>query len=142
MFIVIQREDGGLSIMQDVPDEQMERHIAEWNFHQRQGERYVSHSRVEANDLPADRTFRDAWTVVSGRVEHDMTKCKTIAHDRRRAAREAEFAPLDDALAKRIPGTDEAAIEAQREAVRVKYADMQSAIDAAQTVAQIKAALL
>jgi hypothetical protein len=71
----------------------------------------------------------------------DMTKAKAIAHDKRRAARAAEFAPLDEAIAKQIPGTDAQAVEAERQAVREKYAAMQSAIDAAASVDAIKAVM-
>ena len=71
----------------------------------------------------------------------NVNKAKAIAHDMRRAARAAEFAPHDDAIAKRIPGTAEAEAEAARAAIRAKYADMQVAIDAAATPDEIKLAL-
>lgn len=71
----------------------------------------------------------------------NIDKAKTIAHDMRRTARAAEFAPYDEIIAKRIPGTAEQLAEAARQAIRAKYADMQVAIDAAQSVADIKAAL-
>jgi|GEM_PF-1887013 len=64
----------------------------------------------------------------------NLEKAREIAHDIRRRMRDAEFAPLDEAIMKQIPGTDFAAIESQRETVRQKYADMQIAIDAAETV--------
>ena len=71
----------------------------------------------------------------------NVTKAKAIAHDMRRQARAAEFAPHDEVIAKRIPGTAEADAEAARAAIRAKYADMQTAIDAAATPDEIKAAL-
>lgn len=71
----------------------------------------------------------------------NVDKAKSIAHGIRREARAAEFAPLDQRIALAIPGTDTQAVEAQRQAVRDKYAAMQSAIDAAATPADIKAAL-
>lgn len=71
----------------------------------------------------------------------DMTKAKAIAHEKRRAARTAEFAPLDEVISKQIPGTDAQAVEAERQAVREKYAAMQAAIDAAANVDAIKAAM-
>ena len=70
----------------------------------------------------------------------NVTKAKAIGHDMRRAARAAEFAPYDDAIAKQIPGQMEGA-EAARQAIREKYAAIQTAIDAAATPDQIKAAL-
>lgn len=71
----------------------------------------------------------------------DMTKARAIAHDKRRAARAAEFSPLDEVIAKQIPGTDVQAVEVERQAVREKYAAMQTAIDAAGTVDAIKLAM-
>ena len=70
----------------------------------------------------------------------NIDKAKTIAHDMRRAARAEEFKPYDEAIAKQIPGQSEGA-EAARQAIREKYAAMQTAIDAAQTLDAIKAAL-
>ena len=71
----------------------------------------------------------------------NITKAKAVGHDIRRAARAAEFEPLDALIAKQIPGTDAFAVEADRQAVRDKYAVMQSQIDAAATPAEIKAVL-
>lgn len=71
----------------------------------------------------------------------DMTKAKAIAHGKRRDARAAEFVPLDDAIAKQLPGVDAQAVEAERQAIRDKYAAMQQAIEAAATVEEIKSAL-
>jgi hypothetical protein len=70
----------------------------------------------------------------------NINKAKTIAHDVRRAARAEEFKPFDDAIAKQIPGQAQGA-EAERQKIRDKYAQMQTAIDAAATPDEIKAAL-
>jgi len=70
----------------------------------------------------------------------NINKAKTVAHDIRRAARSEEFKPYDEAIAKQIPGQMEGA-EAARAAIRAKYAAMQTAIDAASTVDEIKAAM-
>ena len=74
-------------------------------------------------------------------IRIDITKAKAIAHDMRRAARAVEFAPHDEVIAKRIPGTEEADAEAARQAIRDKYAAVQIAIDAATTPDEIKVAL-
>ena len=70
----------------------------------------------------------------------NITKAKAVAHDLRRAARSVEFQPYDDAIAKQIPGQSEGA-ETARATIRTKYAEMQTAIDAATTTDQIKAVL-
>jgi len=65
----------------------------------------------------------------------DITKAKAITHDARRAARSAEFAPLD--IKASIP-SEAVAAEAARAAIRIKYAEMQTAVDAAADVAALK----
>jgi len=65
----------------------------------------------------------------------NLIKAKAIAHDKRRADRAAEFAPLD--IKATIP-SEAVAAEAARQAVRVKYAEKQTVIDAAQTVDELK----
>jgi hypothetical protein len=68
----------------------------------------------------------------------NITKAKNIAHDARRTARSAEFAPLD--IMATIP-SEATAAETARQVVREKYAAMQNAIDAATTTDEIKAAM-
>jgi hypothetical protein len=70
----------------------------------------------------------------------NVTKAKSIGHDMRRAARTEEFKPYDEAIAKQIPGQAQGA-EEERQKIRDKYAQMQTAIDAAATVDEIKAAM-
>lgn len=71
----------------------------------------------------------------------NLDKAKAIGHNIRRAKRAEEFAPLDQLIAARIPGISVKEIEAQRKEIRNKYAEMQGAINAAETPEQIKAAL-
>ena len=71
----------------------------------------------------------------------NIDKAKAIAHDVRRAARAEEFKPLDEVIMKQIPNTDVQAVEAERQAIRDKYAEMQAAIDSAVAVDEIKAAM-
>ena len=68
----------------------------------------------------------------------NVAKAKNIAHDARRTARSAEFAPWD--IKATIP-SEAVAAEAARALVRTKYATMQTAIDAATTTEQIKAVM-
>lgn len=65
----------------------------------------------------------------------NIDKAKTIVHDIRRAARSAEFAPLD--IKATIP-SEAVAAEAARQAVREKYATIQANIDAAAGVPELK----
>jgi hypothetical protein len=64
----------------------------------------------------------------------NLDKAKSIAHDKRRAARAAEFAPLD--IKATIP-SEAVAAESARQAIRDKYAVIQSDIDTAPGVPEL-----
>jgi hypothetical protein len=64
----------------------------------------------------------------------NLDKARAIAHDKRRAARTAEFAPLD--IKATIP-SEAVAAEAARQAIRNKYAVIQSDIDTAPGVPEL-----
>lgn len=68
----------------------------------------------------------------------NLSKAKEIAHNKRRAARAEEFAPLD--IKATIP-SEALAAETARQAIRDKYAIMQAQMDAAQTPEELKALL-
>lgn len=70
----------------------------------------------------------------------NIGKAKEIGHSIRRDKRAEEFKPFDEAIAKQIPGQSEGA-EQSRQAIREKYAAIQSQVDAATTPQEIKAAL-
>ena len=101
----------------------------------------LAYEIVSVDEVPSDRTFRGAWVMGDCCIDHDLDKCKAIGHDKRRAARAEEFAPLDDVIAKQIPGVDAVKAEASRQVIRDKYSDIQDAIDAAETPNEIKDAL-
>jgi predicted transglutaminase-like protease len=68
-------------------------------------------------------------------IKVNIAKAQDIANDMRRAARSAEFAPLD--IKATIP-SEAAAAEEARAAIRAKYEDMQAAIASASDVASLK----
>jgi hypothetical protein len=101
----------------------------------------VPYEIVDAAEVPTDRTFRGAWVLGDCCIDQDLDRCRVIGHDIRRAKRAEEFAPHDELIAKQIPGADAAAAEAARQVVRDKYAEVQDAIDAAETPDDIKVVL-
>ena len=68
----------------------------------------------------------------------NVAKAKAIAHDKRRQARSAEFTPLD--IKATIP-SEATAAETARQVIRARYAIMQTAIDTAATINEIKTAM-
>jgi hypothetical protein len=65
----------------------------------------------------------------------NIDKAKAIVHDKRRAARSAEFAPLD--IKATIPA-EAASAEAARQVIRNRYASIQTDIDSAPGVPELK----
>lgn len=137
MRIIYPKPDGGVAIV--IPtDEFLQDHTIE-DLAARVVPPGVAHEIVDT--VPTDRTFRNAWVKDGKTIQVHLDKAKLIAHDRRRAARAEEFAPHDEIIAKQIPGKSAQAAEAERAKIRVKYDLMQTAIDAAKTPDEIKAAL-
>ena len=71
-------------------------------------------------------------------IKINLNKARDIAHGMRRDARAEEFKPHDEIIAKQIPGADAVAAEAARQAIRDKYAAIQSDIDGAADVDALK----
>ena len=98
---------------------------------------------VEVADIPSDRTFRDSWehdtTPAPEKIKANMGKARAIAHEKRRAKRTIDFAPLD--IEATIPSKQTEA-ESKRQVVRDKDALAQVNIDAANTEAELKAELV
>lgn len=144
------QKDGPIKVDQFLRRWPVDGAVAEWaetedEFVQRIARKDVptglTYEIIDESAIPKDRTFRNAWKAGDKCVEHDIAKCKAIAHERRRAKREEEFKPHDDVIAKQIPGKSKDEAEAARQVIRAKYDAMQAAIDAAASVEEIKAAL-
>lgn len=134
--IIFQNESGGVSVI--IPTgELLIEEVAKKDV-----PAGVPYEIVSVDDIPSDRTFRNAWKLGDCCVEHDIDKCKELAHDKRRAKRAEEFAPHDEVIMKQIPGVDAIDAEAKRQEIRDKYAAVQDAIDAAESLEEIKKALL
>ena len=73
-------------------------------------------------------------------IKVNITKAQEIAHDKRREARAGEFKPLDEAITINIANPDKVAeIEAKRQTIRDKYAEIQTNIDSSATTDELKA---
>jgi len=90
---------------------------------------------VEDDAIPIDRTFRNAWRKGLGKVDIDLPAATEITHEKRRAKRATEFAPLD--IKATIP-SEAAAAETARAAIRAKFDAIQADIDACSDVDALK----
>lgn len=85
------------------------------------------------DELPADRTFRNAWKDAGKKVDVDMPKAREIHLERLRAARKELLRDLDDE--ERAPGANKVAIEARKQALR----DVTKGVPTAKTPEELKA---
>ena len=131
--IIFQNESGGVSVI--VPTGSVELALKDVPPG-------VPYEIVSTDDIPSDRFFRNAWVADGAAVAVDLGKAKDIGHDIRRQQRAEEFQPFDEIIAKQIPGLDAAEAEANRQAIRKKYALVQVAIEASKDADAIKQALL
>lgn len=95
--------------------------------------------RILDDDVPTDRTFRDALVVKNGALTHDIPKAREIVRMDIRHARAAAFSALDAEWMKALGQGDTKtaeAIEAQRQVLRDAPADPR--IDAATTLDELK----
>jgi hypothetical protein len=70
-------------------------------------------------------------------IKIDLVRSKDIAHDIRRRRRAEAFAPLDDAIAKQIPGVDLESLEIQRQAIRDADEKLQNQINSAESIQEL-----
>lgn len=130
-IIVYKDNSGGIRIVNPSPKFKLEYVIS------RDIPEGADYEILNRSALPKDKTFRNAWDLNDKKIITNMTKAKLIAHQIRRANRDKEMAPLDDQIAKRIPGTNERSVESKRQVIRNKYAVKQKNIDKAKSVGQI-----
>jgi len=133
--IIFTNTDGSLSVVHPVRNTTGETLNTDAEIEQRAWDKLpldaINPVFVDESEIPTDRTFRNAWEHGGNSVIQNITKAKNIAHDKRRQARSAEFAPLD--IKATIP-SEATAAETARALIRTKYAEIQAEIDAATTI--------
>lgn len=89
--------------------------------------------------VPADRNFRDAWSLTGSIISEDITKAKEIFKDKIREVRTPLLADKDVELMKALEaGSSTTAIAAAKDALR--DAPAAAAITSASTITELKAA--
>lgn len=104
-----------------------------------EADQVIGWKRIEAADVPSGRTYRDAWTLNSGRIEHDMTKARDVHRARIRKARTEALKQLDGEWMRAVGQGQQIVadeIEKRRQLWRDAPADPQ--IDAAKTIEDLK----
>lgn len=92
-------------------------------------------------EVPADRTYRNAWAFGEGRITHDLVKAKNIQRDKIRAVRSALLLKLDTLYLQADETNDH---EKKRKIIDLKNqlrsAPQDPSIDAAKTIEELKLA--
>src|SRR5262249_3313396 len=125
--ILIERSDGGVSVMELIGEAAPEEEIAKWE--ESSPGMFVAWNEIDSAELPASREFRDAWVPDGdGGVMVDMTKARAIQMDRIRAARAEAFKPLDIEFMRAVERNDRAA-EDQIAALKQRLRDLPQTFD-------------
>lgn len=145
--IVYTRPDGGISVVHPVRNTfpKLEE-LSDAEIEQRAWDRLpasaINPQWVAADQIPADRTFRNAWKAGSGKVEHDMAKAREIHKENLRSMRAPLMAALDVEYIKADELGDaakKAQIAAKKQALRDVTRDAR--ITAAATPDELKAVI-
>jgi len=145
--IIYTRPDGGVSVvtpvrntlpvLESLTDAEIEQRA--WN---KLPPDAIDPRFVEADAIPVDRSFREAWKADGAAIAHDMAKCREIHKERLRQLRAPKLAALDTEYMRADEAGDaakKAEIAARKQALR----DVTKApeISAARTPEELKAAI-
>ena len=99
----------------------------------------VKFHRIDDADLPADRAYRNAWEIRSGKVVENLDKAKEIHRDKLRNQRTERLLPLDVSWSRAMAVGDidtAEKVEEMRQALRDAPNDPR--IDKAKSIAELK----
>jgi hypothetical protein len=138
MAIIIQREDGGVSVMR-LHAGDIDQEVAKWEAN---GEyKAAAYWEVADADIPPDRSFRDAWVIARQAINVDMEKARNVHKNRLRAEREALLAELDVQYLRAVESgnvSEASRISARKQQLRDVTKD--PAIESARTPEELKQA--
>jgi len=98
---------------------------------------------MDKADVPRKDEYRNAWTFKAGKFGHDMVKARNLHRDLIREARKELFAQNDIAATWASINGDKAAMDAAKaEQKRLRDAPADPRIEAATTIAQLRAVTL
>jgi len=147
--ILITRADGGVSVMQFIVHSEHDgvfREPSDANINAaiaKGGESVKSWRRIQRDELPRSREYRDAWKDEGSAVGHDMVKARDIHRDKLRANRGPKLAALDVAYQRADESGDtaeKARIVLEKQRLRDLPADPR--IEQAETIEQLSAVRL
>jgi hypothetical protein len=138
MIVAIKRLDNTIAILRMIDGLDIATEISRWPEKDRAA--IASWRIVSENEIPSDRTFRNAWRDNGeGALSHCMETCRALHRDRIREARAPLLAALDVEFQRAVEsGSDTKAIVVKKQALR--DITKSPAIEAAGTPEELKAA--
>lgn len=95
MMHIIRRADGGVSILQMLDDADFAEEFDKWKAVADPAWLPAAITIVDDDEVPADRTFRNAWTHDGKTFGVDISKAQEVVKQRLREARAPKLAALD-----------------------------------------------
>lgn len=89
----IEMNDGSVSIMQIVGGATIQQCLAKWPVSEMA--KVLGWREISPEEIPQSRTFRNAWRLQAGKIEHDIERMREIHNGRLRAARAPVLESLD-----------------------------------------------
>lgn len=137
--VIYSSPDGGLCVVHPVRNTIGETIMTDADIEQRAWDRLpddaINPQFVEADTVPTDRTFRNAWEN-NGGIKVNMTKAKDITKDRLRAERKP-LLEAQDVLFQRALETGASTAEIVKEKQRLR--DITEQVDALTSLDELKA---
>lgn len=140
---LLERSDGGVSIMRLVGDTTPEKEVAKWPKEEQ--DIIVGIHPATEDDIPKDRTFRNAWSRKNPNkpIEVDMEKARSVWKDKIREARALRFTRLDVEYMRAEERGDEAKkLEIVERKKLLRELPQDPRIEDAKTVEELKAVWL
>lgn len=121
--IIYTKPDGGIAVVHPVRNTYGETLNTDAEIEQRAWDKLPPEATdaqwVDESVIPPDRTFRNAWKLGVGGIEHDMEKCREMTKERLRIERTPFLAAQDVAFQRALEvGSSFAAIVAEKQRLR------------------------
>lgn len=130
---IFENETGGVSVMSLAPGARLESVL------QKLGKRGDQVHEVDADSLPPDDEYRNAWKLTGGKVIHDMAKARDIRLKQIRDKRNADLAASDrDVVIQIESGGVSADLKKERQRLRDIPQTLGPSIEQAKTVAELR----
>lgn len=135
--LLLEAADGRIAIMEVVAGEgNREKALASFSASKWTP---VNITEVDLSEIPSDRSYRNAWVVKDGIIDHDMDRAKELHKDKLRNDRAPLLAKLDLEISKALSqGRNQDVVRLEAERQRLRDVTAKPEIAAATSVEDLK----